>query len=193
MKNQIFLHFSGPYALCSEEYDVLSDCNFNNKVGVYLWAVQLGNSYRITYIGETGASFYQRTKDHLIQALGGNYRICDVAAMREGIEKILWDGLWRKGTRDKLPELMKRYVQLAPYIKEYLQAQVVFVAPTNCDPRLRKRIEASIASSLQADKANSSLLPADIRFIKRKDREAAVHVVITSDREIIGLPSEVIA
>ena len=161
--------------------------------GIYLWAVKVNDKYRITYVGETGISFYQRTKEHIIQTLGGNYRICDVAEMQRGNQKVLWNGLWRIGTRDKLPEFLSQYEELAPHIKAYLKAQAVFVAVTDCDPLLRKRIEGAIALSLRSDDIASSLLPADIRFRKRRSGETPLHVALRSKAEIEGLPGSIIA
>jgi hypothetical protein len=189
----ITLNFLGPFDLCGEASRILDGCTERDASGIYLWAVKVDDKYRITYIGETGTSFYQRTKEHIIQTLGGNYRVCDVTEMRKGIQKVLWDGLWRIGTRDKLPEFLNRYEELAPHIKAFLQAQVVFVAVMECDHLLRRRIVGAIAFSLRSNIIASSLLPLDIRFRKRKSSEAPVYVVLKSESEIEELPDNIIA
>ncbi len=39
--------------------------------GIYLWTIQYQKEYYVDYIGETGKSFYDRNKEHIIQLLGG--------------------------------------------------------------------------------------------------------------------------
>jgi hypothetical protein len=187
------LQFFGAFDIVSEFNDVLYGCEQRDRAGIYLWAVLVDGQYRVTYVGETGASFYRRTKEHIIQTLGGNYRVCDAAAMRQGIQNVLWDGLWRKGTRDKLPEFLERYQELAPHIKEYLRAQVIFLAATECDDIMRKRIETAIALAIRSDVIASSLFPEDIRFRKPKGNELPVKVKLLSESRIMGLPSEILA
>jgi hypothetical protein len=189
----IILNFLGPFDLCGEANGILDGCEERDASGIYLWAVKVNDNYRVTYVGETGTSFYQRTKEHIIQTLGGNYRVCDVAEMQQGIQKVLWNGLWRIGTRDKLPEFLSRYEELAPLIKAYLKAQVIFVAVTECDHSLRKRIEGAIAFSLRSNNIASSLFPSDIRYQKRKSGEAPISVALRSKSEIEGLPDHIIA
>ena len=188
------LKFYGPYTICSEENDVLHDCPYASDEGIYLWAVRMNSgSYRILYIGETSTSFYKRTKDHLIQTLGGNYLICDPEAMVFGRSEILWKGLWRKGTRNKLPEFLSRYESLAPKIKKFIFIQKLFVASIKIDRRLRKRIEGALAFAIREDAEASSLLPNDIRYIRRRDDEDPVLVSISAERKIEGLPERVYA
>jgi len=186
------LKFHGPYTICSEENDVLNDCPYVSDEGIYLWAVRMDSgSYRISYIGETSTSFYQRTKDHLIQTLGGNYLICDPEDMVRERNNVIWKGLWRKGTRDKLPEFLSRYESLAPKIKKSILIQDLFVAPVKIDRRLRQRIEGALALALREDAEASSLLPNDIRYIRRRDDEDPTLVSIFSEEKIEGLPEKI--
>ena len=192
MNNSMHLHFSGPFPLVND-HDILEGTAFKNAFGIYLWTVKIDGDYYITYIGETCTSFYKRTKEHLIQTLGGNYRIWDGDALRKGIETIVWDGLWRKDTRDKLPEFVKRYEELAPIIKGYIKSQELFVAPLKCESGTLRRIEGEIAFCLRADKTHSRFLPDDIRFSKRNSHEDPISVAITSTLPIVGLPKTVTA
>ena len=84
------LHSYGPYTSCSETNDILYDCPYASDQGLYMWAVKINSgNYRVSYLGETGISFYKRTKEHLIQILGGNYQIFDSEAMKRGEHKVL--------------------------------------------------------------------------------------------------------
>jgi hypothetical protein len=181
------IHFYGPYPLCSEEHDVLHSCEHASKGGVYLWAVpNEEHGFLITYIGETERSFYHRTKDHLIQALGGNYAVADPAPF-DGDWHTVWRGLWRKGTRDKPPEFLANYEELVPKIKANLLAHRIFVAPFDCERRLRRRIEGALAAGVSDTSCH--LMSGDIRYSSRKKDEEPVDVTITSDVLIAGLPS----
>lgn len=192
--NTIFLRFAGPYPVCSENADILHGCPHSKKSGIYLWAVLMPiGKYRITYIGETSASFYRRIKEHVIQTLGGNYRICESAALRQGVQVVLWNGLWRKGTRNKLPDFLRRYVELAPLIKQSLAVENVFLAVLDCEKRLRRRIEGALAEAIRSNPEARSLLPDDIRYLKRKNTEPPVRVVIETGSDFEGLPTEVYA
>ena len=194
MNNDQALKFYGPYALCSEESDVLHDCPYASDEGIYLWVVRMSSgSYRVLYIGETGISFYKRTKEHLIQTLGGNYLICDPADMVRGRNNVIWKGLWRKGTRDKLPEFLSHYESMAPKIKKFILIQKLFVAPTKIDRRFRQRIEGALAFAIREDAEASSLLPNDIRYIRRRDDEDPTLVSIFSKYKIEGLPERIFA
>ena len=67
-----------------------------------------------------GTSFYQCTKEYVINSLGGYYEICERQALLERIIKIQWLGLWRKGTRDKMPEFIRQLRELSIIIRDYL-------------------------------------------------------------------------
>jgi hypothetical protein len=190
----IALHFQGPYPLCSESEDVLTGCPCLHSPGLYFWTVEMPTgTQRVSYIGETSTSFYQRTKEHIIQKLGGMYRICDPRAMAEGRAEILWDGLWRRGTREKLPDFLQRYESLAPQIKASLLLQKIFVAPLECDRRLRQRIEGALAKAIRSTPEAASLLPSDVRYYSGTSSEGAVSVLVTSDRSIEGIPDQIAA
>lgn len=185
------LHFHGPFPLLGPSGDVLSECPCQTEAGIYLWAVQqLTGSYRISYIGETEKSFHDRMKEHIIQTLGGNYRICEADPLRQGIQRIVWDGLWRRGTRHRTLEFFYRYEELAPLVKQHLLWQSIFLAPWKGEVRLRRRIEGALALHLRADGEASSLLPDDIRFAVRRRGEKPVSVIFHIDSRIEGFPQQ---
>jgi hypothetical protein len=149
--------------------------------------------YRVSYLGQTVRSFYNRNKEHLIQKLGGNYQICDPEAMINGRHEVVWNGMWRKGTRDKLPEFLAQYERLAPIIKRSILVTKLFVAPLKVERRICQRIEGALAVAIKSDAEASSLLPKDIRYILKKENEEPILVTIESEQLIEGLPKEVYA
>jgi hypothetical protein len=180
----------GPHPAYSETKDVLADCKHRKLGGIYLWAIKVGDSYRITHIGQTSTSFYQRMKEHIINTLGGNYRISDTAALKRGESKIVWDGLWREGTREKLPDFLRDSTALFETAKANLKLENIFVAPLDVEDRMRRRIEGAIANHIRKDKVASSLLPKDIRVLGRLTTETQIPVKISAGVKILGLPDE---
>jgi hypothetical protein len=169
----------------------LEGCEYQNSIGLYLWVVgQNTGGYKISYLGETSRSFYSRTKEHIVQTLGGNYRVIDTDQMRQGVERIIWDGLWRRAARKRLPEFLARSEELAPLIKSYLYGQTVFLAPLKGEQSLRRRIEGALANHVRSNSDASSLFPSDIRYVVRRAAESIVLVTVSADQPIEGLPSE---
>ena len=147
------------------------------ECGIYLWAIPYHRGgYLVSYVGETGVSFWQRTKEHLIQTMGGNYRISDPNRLVEGEAKTVWNGLWRRDTRDRMLEYLERAEELTPIARRELQLTVVFVAPLEVDGRTRQRIEAGIALEIRKQRASSpNLLPDDIRYRPRRESDGRGH------------------
>jgi len=182
------LHFHGPYPLCSSDSDALSGCPEASMRGIYLWVVPTpAHGLVVDYVGETSSSFYRRTKEHIIQALGGNYLILDPDAMLRGERHVVWPGLWRAGTRDQLPTFLTRLLELGPVARRYLLLHQVLVAPIVCDRRLRERIEAGIATAVH--ESVPRLVASDIRYRARRPNETPIDVSITADCAVRGLPS----
>jgi hypothetical protein len=186
------LEFQGPFTLVSRSLDALGDCPLKDEHGVYLWCVPTANlGYAVDYVGETGDSFYKRTKEHVIRTLGGDYEVCDPVALRKAEYSIIWRGLWRKGTRDSLPDYLRHFEDLAPRIRAFLELHQLFLGPTDVDDRMRKRIEASIAGAVRS--TTPCLLSPDVRYIPRKKGEPEVQFVLRFPCRIHGLPGEVVA
>jgi len=182
--------FDGPHPAYSETRDVLADCKYRKAGGIYFWAIRVGDSFRITHIGQTGTSFYQRMKEHIINTLGGNYRISESEALARGESKILWDGLWREGRRECLPEFLSGSTRLFEEAKRNLKLEKIFVAALDVEDRMRRRIEGGIAKEIRKDKVASSLLPPDIRVLGRLTTETAIPIRIVTSVKILGLPEQ---
>jgi hypothetical protein len=184
------VHFDGPHPAYSETKDVLADCKHRKTGGVYFWAIKVGDSFRLTHIGQTGTSFYQRMKEHIINTLGGNYRISDSDLLGRGEVKPLWNGLWREGTRQQLPEFLRDSSRLFEAAKRNLKLEKIFVAPIDIEDRMRRRIEGAIAKQIRKDKTAASLFPDDIRVLGRLTTEAPIPVRIVTPVKILGLPEQ---
>ena len=190
---KLILH--GPYGLCGKHERIIFYEPIGQEAGIYFWTVPYvqGGSI-VNYIGETGESFKRRFKDHMIHKAGGNYRICDPDFEVQGVERILWNGLWRKGTRDKMPEFVSRIIELSPAIKKSLETAEIYVAPLKSERRIRQRIEGAIADYIKAQPPPaSSLLPKDVRYYRRGSDEEAVSVLISGGDALLGMPKDLLA
>ena len=184
------IDFSGPYGICSQHQRLLFAESISGTAGIYLWTVRTPSGFIAEYVGQTGESFAKRTKDHMVQTFGGNYRICDALLMREGKAKVIWPGLWRKGTRDNMLEFGQRYLELAPLIWDYLRTIEVFLAPVDADRRFRERVEGAIARHIWDQPPPAcNLLPRDVRYKQRRGEEAPVSLRLRCSEEILGIPS----
>ena len=193
MPDSFKIHFNGPYGLCGQHERLLFQEPLSAKAGVYLWTVHSSDGFIVEYVGQTGESFAKRTKDHMIQTFGGNYRVCDPQLMHQGQVKIVWPGLWRKGTKDNMPDFAQRYLELAPVIQRYLEAVELFLAPITGDRRLRERIEGAIAHQIREQSPPAaSLLPLDIRYRPRTQGEVPLSVNIECDQVVLGIPSHLV-
>ena len=191
--NTSIVQFEGPFGLASRTPPLLFEQAVSAKCGIYLWAIPYRKGgYLVSYVGETGVSFWQRTKEHLIQTMGGNYRISDPELLVEGEAKTVWNGLWRRDTRDRMLEYLERAEELAPLARRELQLTVVFVAPLEVDARIRQRIEAGIALEIRKRKESAlSLLPDDIRYRPRRESEQGIRVEVRCPAHVHGLPTSV--
>ncbi|MFB6467872.1 hypothetical protein ACE38V_13865 [Cytobacillus sp. Hz8] len=188
---EVNLEFSGPYKLRGEGR-LLWDSPLVNSSGIYIWTIQYQNEYFIEYIGETGISFYQRIKDHMIQSTGGNYKILDVETLQKtGQVTDAWQGMWRKGTKDKIAEFLNSYEEMAPKILNYISAIQIFLAPFESNERERRVLEGALAKHIYQQKDfTHQFFPKDIRYYGRKIGEEPIHAHIQSSKPIIGLPTE---
>lgn len=82
------IDFSGPYGICGGHQRLLFAEPISKAAGRYLRTVHTCSGFIAEYVGQTGESFAKRTKDHMIQTFGGNYRVCDARLMREGMAKV---------------------------------------------------------------------------------------------------------
>jgi hypothetical protein len=66
-------------------------------------------------------------------------------------------------------------------IKDALAVEVVFVAVLDCEKRLRRRIEGALAEALRSNQEACSLHLEDIRYLRRKEDETPVRVLLESE------------
>jgi hypothetical protein len=186
------LKFKGPFSFIRHTHPCIFEQDIAQDSGIYIWTIPYcQGGYIITYIGETGVSFYKRTKERFIQLIGGNYRILDSDSALKGELKELWRGMWRKGTRDKMPEYFEKLIEFAPKIVRLLKTQQIFLASFEAERNIRRKIEWAIAEHIKNQPLPaSSLFPRDVRYYMPKDIKESLTVILECQSNIYGLPKK---
>jgi hypothetical protein len=189
---KIEVTFQGPFFFTSVAGPSIFMEPVGQEKGVYLWTIPFQKGgHIVVYVGETGVSFAKRLKEHMTFVMGGNYRLTDVEKMMHGKESVIWNGTWRKGTRDKMEEFLDHLPALAPKIQNYLRSICIFVAPTSVDTKTRRRIEGALAKSIRKSPVPyCSLYPQDNRYPVLKEGTSTFRLNIKLPVLIHGLKDE---
>jgi hypothetical protein len=184
----------GPYKWYGKREECLFEASEATKSGIYLWAIPFNGKYLTYYVGETGRSFTARFTTHTRDYLYGLYRVYDPTQFAQGKKKLVWEGMWQPGTRDRVDEFLNRYLELSPAIYSLLGKLRIFLAPLDAEKRIRQRIEGSIARKLlQHSDLTRSFLDSDIRYLTKRANEPPVHVTIISNECVLGVPHKLTA
>jgi len=169
------------------------ECPDSQKPGIYIWAIPYNQSHLVYYVGETGRSFAERFEEHIKEYLSGLYRIYDPGEFAQGRKRLIWEGMWKAGTEHRTGEFLSRYGELAPQIHRFLGVFRIFLGPFQGEKRLRERIEAALAKSLQRQEGiGGQFQDADIRYAPRREGEEPIMVNLRCSASIIGLPEELV-
>jgi len=187
------IEFNGPYSW-SNENGIASvfDNPFSKKQGIYLWTVPQKEGELVYYIGETGRSFSIRMLEHLKEHLAGFYHLYDPIKMQNGIKDSVWPGYYDKNNRKAITDIINNSVGNTAVAYELTKVYKFYLAPTEIEDRLRRRIEAAIAIHLYNQPGIIGSFQDDgIRYAPRKEREEPVQVTIEAPNMICGLPNEI--
>jgi len=192
--NRYEIEWHGPYRLYGTKDEVLFATPEAKERGIYLQTIPFGKKFLTYYVGETGRTFARRFTEHTRDYLYGLYRIYDPHQFPKGAKILLWEGMWKPGTRDRIGEFLNRYSELAPLIYELLGLFRIFIAPLDAEKRIRQRIEGAIAHRLyQQPGIVGAFQENDIRYSRRRADEEPISVTMKFAEEIIGLCNELTA
>lgn len=143
----------------------------------------------IHYVGETGDSFAKRMLDHFKEHASGGYHLYSPEPYSEGRKICLWPGRYDRDSRTFVSDFVFKLHELWPAIVALAKTYRFYLAPLACDRRLRRRIEAAIASTLYEQLGIAGdFLGRGIRYSSRRNDEAPLSVAIESSVRLIGLP-----
>ena len=190
MVEHVTLHFFGAYSFLNGEKSLFHS-PYANDAGIYLWVIKnrQDNLNYIHYIGET-SHFAKRQREHSIQILGLNYRILDSQQAINGIEKIVWNGLWRDKTREAVGKTIEQYHTIGQYVTDYISIIDIYFAPTQCSKDLRKHIEGCIGKNLRMKYSEWTRFYPDDNQVGTKSKGFGDTIRITTDEDIIGFDPE---
>jgi hypothetical protein len=189
------LDFKGPYSWHGL-YTVVPV--FNNPYakfyGIYLWVVPHPPIEYVYYVGETGRSFADRMREHLMAHLAGFYHLYEPTKLVDGIKVMEWPGLYDPKEPRTLSGLIENYSRLTKTIDELAKLFWFYLAPLNAKTQERKRIEGALARHLYEQQGVvGSFQDKGIRYISRKDSDQPIWVKIVCPERILGMPTELIA
>lgn len=186
----ITLNFHGAFRFIRGD-DYLFDSNFVESEGIYIWTVkdEKHNLNYVHYIGET-TSFGQRQREHFIQMTGLNYRIIDSDFARRGIEKIIWNGMWRDKSSGAVAGLLDNYGEVSKKVVEYIGLINVYFAPTTLDTHLRRHIEGCLGLNLRNKYPDLTTFYPDDNRVGTKAQRLGQKLVVNLPEEIAGIDRE---
>ena len=159
------------------------------KSGIYLWTVQIGEGELVYYVGETGRSFSQRMIDHFKEHMSGGYHLYEPDEFSRGRKVLLWPGRYGPDREPSLSVFIQRFQNLAPAIVDLAKLYRFYVAPLECEKRLRERVEAGLAKHLYEQPGMiGEFQEQGIIYRPRKDTEEPVQALIQCKVNLIGVP-----
>ena len=183
--------FSGPYSWHgSPEAPCIFEESIQKKSGIYLWTVPQEEGSLIYYVGETGREFKIRLLEHFQEHFSGCYHLYEPTSLSKGNKVCLWPGKYDKSFKFSIGSFLERVTELMPTIIELAKLYRFFLAPMECETRLRQRVEASIANHLYNQPGLiGQFQDKGIRYKPRKPEEEGIWLSIEADPRIMGLPS----
>lgn len=187
------LHFDGPFQwITPDPARSVFEVPQANSPGIYLWTSRCADGYLASYVGETGRNFRTRFWEHLRDQLAGIYAIREPEAFCSGSKAIVWHGLYGKSAEPGgLTEYAKRLPDLVPALIGYIHEIHFFLAPTSCDNRLRRRVEAALAAAFRSQGGQIAAFQEEgVRYEQQFPHGEPVVVYCSATVPIHGLPTQ---
>lgn len=191
-KETILLKFYGPYTFTAGS-SYLFKSEFAKSEGIYIWTIKDEQHQQnlVHYIGET-ICFGKRQREHLIQITGLNYRIIDPTMARKGVERIVWDGLWRDRTPEAVARLLDSYEVVSRIVPNYIGLINIYFAPTTLEKHLRRHIEGCIGWNLRKNHPHLKTFYPDDNNVGRQKNLLGLRLMISSPEVIAGIEQEMV-
>jgi hypothetical protein len=186
----ITVEFVGPFSWFGRsDISSILEAEAGKMSGVYLWTVQLDEGELVYYVGETGRSFAQRMLEHFREHMSGGYHLYEPHEFSHGRKALLWPGRYGPDREPFLSVFIQRFRDLASVIVDLAELYRFYVAPLECEKRLRERIEAGLANYLYEQPGMvGEFQDRGIIYRARKDTEEAIQALIQCRANLIGVP-----
>lgn len=184
--------FSGPFAwMDAPDAPSVFHAIPAQTPGIYLWTVNRGDGHLVAYVGESGRCICTRLAEHYMEHAAGRYSLHDPVRYRLGEKHEIWPGHYGKDGRD-LGDCVRASIQLAAQITELARQVRFFVAPIECETRIRRRLEAAIVDALFAvPGVVGTFQDRGVRYQRRRSGETVIKASLnTPDGQVVlGLPT----
>ena len=192
MSDDILIPFAGPFSWAGTPgAPCVLEADEAHKIGIYLWTVPLPDGHLIYYVGETGRSFAVRLRQHYEELIGARYHIYSAAEFARGEKVLLWPGRFDVKSRKSDAECQANCSRLSAQIQEMVSVLRFFIAPLNCDTRVRRRIEAAMAQALyDAPGLVGGFQDQGVHYWPRTASEGPIECVLSSPARLMGLPQQ---
>jgi hypothetical protein len=186
----IIVEFVGPFSwVGGDGISSILKSDTGKKSGVYLWTVRLDEGELVYYVGETGRSFAQRMLEHFREHMSGGYHLYEPHEFSRGRKALLWPGRYGPDKEPSLSVFIQRFQSLASAIADLAELYRFYVAPLDCEKRLRERIESGLANHLYEQPGTvGEFQDQGIIYRPRKDTEEPVQALIRCKVNLIGVP-----
>lgn len=186
----IILNFHGAFKFTKGD-NYLFNSDLITSEGIYIWSIkdEKNGLNFVHYIGET-LSFGKRQREHLIHMTGLNYRIIDPESARQGVEKILWNGLWRDRTNNAVLNLLDNYGEISKKVLDYIGLINVYFAPTSFESSLRKHVEGCLGWNFRIKYPDFQTFYPNDNHVGSKDYRNGKKLIVNLPEEIAGIDRE---
>ena len=184
------LTFYGPFTFTRGEH-YLFNTPFTKSEGIYIWTIKDGvdKINYVHYIGET-VCFGRRQRQHLIQMTGLNYKIIDADFARQGLYKIVWNGMSHDKTSNAVADLLENYNEVSKKVTDYISLLNVYFAPTTFALRLRRHIEDCIGWNFRSKYPDLKKFYPDDNHVCTKSQRMGRTLVLNLPEDIAGIDRE---
>lgn len=186
----IAVEFVGPFSWAGgNKTPSIHKAEVGKKAGVYLWTVPFENEELVYYVGQTGRGFAQRMLEHFREHMSGGYHLYEPHEFCRGRKVLLWPGRYGADKELSLAVFLQKFQGLAPAIADLAALYRFYVAPLECEKRLRERIEAGLALHLYEQPGMvGEFQDRGIVYRPRWDSEEPVQALIRCEAHLVGVP-----
>jgi hypothetical protein len=191
---ELTISFSRPFAwLPGSSVESISDAKEGRTPGLYMWTAPTPDGHLVYYVGDTSLTLAGRIQEHLCEQLSGRYRFHEPARFFKGEKQLLWRGVYGKGAKPNVSEFVDQLPTLAAALAQFVRGMRFLVATTDCSHRLRRRIEAALASWFREQGGVVGPFQEDgIHYEPRLPSEPPESVAFTWHERPLGAPDRLV-
>ncbi|MDD3827861.1 MAG: hypothetical protein PHY79_17995 [Anaerolineae bacterium] len=127
--------------------------------------------------------------EHFREHMSGGYHLYESEAFRQGRKDLLWPGRFGPTGERSLNRFLNCFLELAPAIASLAEIYHFYLAPLNCERRLRERIEAALANCLYEQPGLvGEFQDSGINYRPRWKNEDPILVQVRCCNTLLGVP-----